>query len=496
LYLSYSTIAARAALSCDEAVALCLAAAHASDGSLAPDAWRPLPSAADIHLRPDGAVEMPGYAGTVTGRERTRQITALLRLLLGLDDEPWGRSRADVPGALLLLMARATGQIDLPAPPPAELCEALRRFAPMDASMLPAIHQRLVPPPVAAPRRSRAADFIAASLVAVAALAAFLTVVALGRRVQDRGPASPAVADAAAVASAATPVAQEVEARRGPAVVAAGDTPASASALEARARPLLSAAQVGADVFSPSFTESRGLLFHAGRDRSALMRASFDASGRPAVETVLSDGAANYHAVPSPDGRWLAFDSDRDGTRGVYVAGPDAAGARRISGAGYAAVPRWSPDGQRLAFIRADPAQTGVWNVWVADVESGVFQQVSHHRVGQAWGPSWFPDGQRLAYSVEDALIVSDLRDGSARVIPSPRKGRLVRTPAVSPDGHWIVFQVYGDGVWLLDIRTGRTRRLLADLSAEEFAWAPDGGRIVYHTRRGGGWAVWQLSFS
>ena len=51
--------------------------------------------------------------------------------------------------------------------------------------------------------------------------------------------------------------------------------------------------------------------------------------------------------VPSPDGKQIAFDSDRDGTRGVYVADADGQRVRRVSGEGYAAVPSWSPDGAR-----------------------------------------------------------------------------------------------------------------------------------------------------
>jgi len=275
----------------------------------------------------------------------------------------------------------------------------------------------------------------------------------------------------------------------------AGRSDLSATADAVRVRPLLSSAQLGADLFSPSFSDAREVLFHAGRGRGALMRASFDTEGRAEVQTVLRDASANYHAVRSPDGRLLAFDSDRDGTRGVYVAAVgDADRSRRISGDGYAAVPRWSPDGRSIAFIKADAGRPRVWNVWVADLASGARTQVSHHRVGQAWGASWFPDGQRLAYSVEDTLVISAVQTGKKRVLPSPRKGRLVRTPAVSPDGRWIVFQVYRDGVWLLEVATGRTRRVLGDPAAEEFAWAPEGGRIAYHTRRGSGWSLWQFS--
>jgi Tol biopolymer transport system component len=198
--------------------------------------------------------------------------------------------------------------------------------------------------------------------------------------------------------------------------------------------------------------------------------------------------------VLSPDERLLAYDSDRDGTRGVYVARADGRDARRVSGPGYAAAPRWSPDGRKLAFVKAEEHNARVWNVWVLDRPTGELTRVSSHKVGQAWAPSWFPDATRIAYSVEDRLVIVNTKTGGARVIPSPLRGHLLRTPAVSPDGREIVFQVHGDGVWLLDVPTGRARRLLADRSAEEFAWTSDGRAIAYHARRGAGWSLWQVS--
>jgi Tol biopolymer transport system component len=477
MYVSYRTIADRSqGLSGTEAATLALAALDACDR--VSDRSSVLPPAEQILLSRTGAVALRNSAAAA-GADRVQQIAGLVGLLLGLDSHLPATSRADVPGALLLLLARATGHIDLPAPSYSEFREALRRFGSPDRATLISIFLRYAPPAVRA-RRIRVPEAVAASLVVAAASAAFLAVAGGGG---ERVPSPGAMLSrGATTAVAAVPETSRSVLRPAMDVVMAG--------------PLLSSAQIGADVFSPSFSNGRVLLFHAGRDRAALMRVSFERDGRPEITTVLRDGAANYHAVPSPDGRSLAFDSDRDGTRAVYVAGRDAAGARRISGEGYAAVPRWSPDSRKLAFIRADPARPRVWNVWVANVASGALQQVSRHRAGQAWGASWFPDGHRLAYSVEDSLIVSDLRDGTVRVTRSPRPGRLVRTPAVSPDGKWIVFQAYRDGVWLLEVSTGRTRRVLSDPSAEEFAWSPDGTRIVYHTRRGGAWSLWQLSFT
>jgi Tol biopolymer transport system component len=69
-----------------------------------------------------------------------------------------------------------------------------------------------------------------------------------------------------------------------------------------------------------------------------------------------------------------------------------------------------------------------------------------------------------------------------------------VRTPAVSPDGRRIVFQVERDGAWLLDLADGSMRKVLADPSAEDYTWSPDGRRVAYRSRRSGEWGVWLMA--
>jgi len=227
---------------------------------------------------------------------------------------------------------------------------------------------------------------------------------------------------------------------------------------------------------------------------SGLREARAEPTGeRLHVVSLLDDGSRNYHPRLSPDGKVVAFDSDRDGVRGVYLSARNGTNVRRVSGPGYAAVPSWSPDGTRLAFIKAEPSSAGVWNIWVLALASGETTRLTSHAFGQPWGASWFPDGRRICYSHEDRLIVLDTATGSSQLYPSPRRGRLVRTPAVSPGGRRVVFQLYRDGAWLLDLADGSMRRILADPTAEEFSWAPDGRRVAFHSRRDGQWGVWVM---
>ena len=269
-----------------------------------------------------------------------------------------------------------------------------------------------------------------------------------------------------------------------------------------RVRAIQAVRATNANAFSPAFaSDGTAIFFHTGRERDARSAIEVATAGSQTgadlgIMTIVDDGSHNYHAQPSPDGRFVAFDSDRDGERGIYVANRDGSQVRRVSGAGYAAVPTWSRNNEWLAYIRAEADKPSVWNLWLQPAAGGGARRVTNYRYGQTWAASWFPDDRRIAYSHEDTLMVMDLQTGEATRYRTPVKGQLVRTPAVSPDGTKIIFQVFGHGAWLLDLADGSMQRVLTDPTAEEFAWSPDGRRVAFHSRRDGQWGIYVLSRS
>jgi dipeptidyl aminopeptidase/acylaminoacyl peptidase len=59
------------------------------------------------------------------------------------------------------------------------------------------------------------------------------------------------------------------------------------------------------------------------------------------------------------------------------------------------AIPRFSPDGRRIAFQRLD-AHEWVWNIWIMNADGGAQTRLIF--AGGSW-PSWVPDGKRIAFA-------------------------------------------------------------------------------------------------
>jgi len=124
-------------------------------------------------------------------------------------------------------------------------------------------------------------------------------------------------------------------------------------------------------------------------------------------------GDANGGAQPSPDGKWIAFLSDRDGWDHLYVMPASGGNAVQITKGKYEAWrPTWSPDSTRIAFDANEPDRYGTRHVYIAaingDPTRATITAATEGR-GTNIAPQWSPDGARLVYQHTDAQNSADL---------------------------------------------------------------------------------------
>lgn len=164
--------------------------------------------------------------------------------------------------------------------------------------------------------------------------------------------------------------------------------------------------------------------------------------------------------------------------------------------AGVQAQPALSPDGRSVAFISN---RDGHYNVYVGLVRGGQLVQITRDAPMKS-RPTWSPDGSTLAYAQLNDSGTMDVWEVAA-LGGSPRKVVLNGTdPAWTPDGRSLIYENYGDGqIWICGV-SGENPRLLVRMKPDEVATelrtSPDGKMVAMAIRSTGGGPIGKLGIT
>ena len=218
-----------------------------------------------------------------------------------------------------------------------------------------------------------------------------------------------------------------------------------------------------------------------------------------AAGSQLTTVGQNYAPSWSPNGRTVAFVSERNGGSQLFLMGANGTDQRVIdTGGACVSYPSWSPDGRRLVFSRwADAQCNGAPDLWTVRSDGTHLNQLTKTIVDRELQPKWSPDGSRIAFAshtgAPGTYAVFTINSGGSdrkRVTPAWLGASF---PDWSPDGRSLAVTTGMDdpeqNIYTVDANgqhVSRVTRRTPGVSSFLPVWSPDGKLILFSSNRYG----------
>jgi serine/threonine protein kinase len=238
------------------------------------------------------------------------------------------------------------------------------------------------------------------------------------------------------------------------------------------------------------------LLYAQKVEAANIYKVVFDPSretvlGQPV--TITQGSRVNFAPCLSPDGRWVAFHSLGQ-QEDIFVIATDGSGLRQLTDDIYKdRSPEWSPDGKKIAFMSD---RSGKFQIWIVNLDGSGLRQLTDETSG-AVGGTWSPDGARFVFRTPGQpgspgqVLVANVTESSAgrkpEVLPvSSPPGGSFNPRSWSANGRQLALsQNLSDGttsgIFVYDFDSRRLQQI-ADFG-DSPCWLGDSRRLLFAGR-------------
>ncbi len=164
--------------------------------------------------------------------------------------------------------------------------------------------------------------------------------------------------------------------------------------------------------------------YNTGSPNGDLIAFVSDQDGNKEIYVMRSDGigktnltqnpATDEYLTWSPDGSHIAFVSNRDGNDNIYIMNPDGSNLTRLTNDQASDnMPVWSPDGTQIAYSSGSSSEPQNKNIYIVDIKNKNINQVTSYKPNtMVWPYLWSPDATFIFFGIDWQLVKVGINGG------------------------------------------------------------------------------------